>query len=156
MSWTRREFLTRAAVLGAAVTTGCTTRLGGVPRPGETPVEQETPQLTVGVLAFQPYTVERNGEPAGPVPDVARAVLEKMGITEIRIVTTQDERELLTGIAAGEYDLVGGIVPPQDAAVLRERGVARVFTPKDYELTGIMNEIVDVVREAHGIPTTPG
>jgi (2R)-ethylmalonyl-CoA mutase len=40
--------------------------------------------------------------------------------------------------------------------VLVRRGVARVFTPKDYELTEIMNEIVDVVREANGINRTPG
>jgi (2R)-ethylmalonyl-CoA mutase len=65
--------------------------------------------------------------------------------------------EVVDGLrAAGAADVpvvVGGIVPPQDAALLRERGVARVFTPKDYELTGIMNAIVDVVREANGIPT---
>jgi (2R)-ethylmalonyl-CoA mutase len=41
--------------------------------------------------------------------------------------------------AAGAYDvpvIVGGIIPPEDAVVLRERGVAAVFTPKDYRLTG--------------------
>ncbi|MFD4641110.1 protein meaA [Lentzea sp. NPDC058436] len=52
--------------------------------------------------------------------------------------------------AAGAGDIpviVGGIIPPDDAAKLRERGVARVFTPKDYELTEIMDEIVTVIRE---------
>jgi (2R)-ethylmalonyl-CoA mutase len=48
--------------------------------------------------------------------------------------------------------IVGGIIPPDDAAKLRERGVARVFTPKDYELTEIMDEIVTVVREVHSLP----
>jgi ethylmalonyl-CoA mutase len=47
--------------------------------------------------------------------------------------------------------VVGGFVPPADARQLRERGVARVFTPKDYELTEIMNEIVDVIRTANGL-----
>jgi (2R)-ethylmalonyl-CoA mutase len=47
--------------------------------------------------------------------------------------------------------IVGGIIPPDDAQKLRERGVARVFTPKDYELTQIMDEIVTVVREANGL-----
>ena len=28
--------------------------------------------------------------------------------------------------------IVGGIIPPDDAAKLRELGVARVFTPKDF------------------------
>jgi (2R)-ethylmalonyl-CoA mutase len=56
--------------------------------------------------------------------------------------------------AAGAGDvpvIVGGIIPPEDAAVLADRGVARVFTPKDYELTQIMDEIVNVIREAHGL-----
>jgi ethylmalonyl-CoA mutase len=55
---------------------------------------------------------------------------------------------------AGATDVpvvVGGIVPPNDAQVLLRRGVARVFTPKDYELTEIMNEIVTVIREANAI-----
>jgi (2R)-ethylmalonyl-CoA mutase len=57
---------------------------------------------------------------------------------------------------AGAEDIpviVGGIVPPDDAAALREQGVARVFTPKDYRLTEMMAEIVDVVLEAHGLPS---
>ncbi len=47
--------------------------------------------------------------------------------------------------------VVGGIIPDADAARLREAGVARVFTPKDYELTQIMREVVQVVREANGL-----
>jgi (2R)-ethylmalonyl-CoA mutase len=56
--------------------------------------------------------------------------------------------------AAGAGDIpvvVGGIVPPEDAKVLMEQGVARVFTPKDYEMTQIMSEIVTVIREANGL-----
>ena len=47
--------------------------------------------------------------------------------------------------------VVGGIVPDSDARRLREQGVARVFTPKDFGLTDIMGQIVDVVREANGL-----
>ncbi|WP_281506234.1 protein meaA [Amycolatopsis sp. FBCC-B4732] len=56
--------------------------------------------------------------------------------------------------AAGAGDvpvIVGGIIPPDDAALLTERGIARVFTPKDYELTDIMAGIVDLVRERNGL-----
>jgi (2R)-ethylmalonyl-CoA mutase len=56
--------------------------------------------------------------------------------------------------AAGAGDvpvIVGGIIPPDDAALLIERGIARVFTPKDYELTGIMDGIVSLIRERHGL-----
>ncbi|MGE3284930.1 MAG: protein meaA [Pseudonocardia sp.] len=45
--------------------------------------------------------------------------------------------------------VVGGIIPPEDAAVLRERGVAAVFTPKDYQLTQMMDAIVTLVEKAH-------
>jgi ethylmalonyl-CoA mutase len=44
--------------------------------------------------------------------------------------------------------VVGGIVPPQDAADLLAAGVARVFTPKDYQLAKVMAEIVGVLEEA--------
>ena len=42
--------------------------------------------------------------------------------------------------------VVGGIVPPQDAADLLAAGVARVFTPKDYQLAKVMAEIVGLLE----------
>ena len=45
--------------------------------------------------------------------------------------------------------VVGGIIPDGDAARLRKAGVQRVYTPKDFNLSRIMGEIVDVVAEAH-------
>ena len=53
--------------------------------------------------------------------------------------------------AAGMGDLpvvVGGIIPEDDAQKLQEAGVRRVYTPKDFDLTRIMDEIVDVVQDA--------
>ena len=47
--------------------------------------------------------------------------------------------------------VVGGIIPPDDAETLRKAGVARVFTPKDFALTEIVDELVTVVREANGL-----
>lgn len=50
--------------------------------------------------------------------------------------------------AAGLEDVpvvVGGIIPESDAALLRAAGVARVYTPKDFELNRIMLEIVALV-----------
>jgi (2R)-ethylmalonyl-CoA mutase len=41
--------------------------------------------------------------------------------------------------------VAGGIIPEDDAAALLARGVARVYTPKDFELNRIMGEIVDLV-----------
>jgi (2R)-ethylmalonyl-CoA mutase len=98
-----------------------------------------------------------------PEQIVAAAVQEGVHVVGLSILSGSHLAvvpEVVEGLrAAGADDVpvvVGGIVPPRDAAVLRERGVARVFTPKDYELTGIMNEIVAVVREAHGIPAEGG
>ncbi len=40
--------------------------------------------------------------------------------------------------------VVGGIIPDDDAERLRAMGVARVYTPKDFELNRIMHDIVDL------------
>ncbi|MFC5996595.1 protein meaA [Pseudonocardia hispaniensis] len=56
--------------------------------------------------------------------------------------------------AAGADDVpvvVGGIIPPEDAVALRDRGVAAVFTPKDFQLTEMMADIVSLIRSAHGL-----
>jgi (2R)-ethylmalonyl-CoA mutase len=63
--------------------------------------------------------------------------------------------EVLAGLrAAGLSDVpvvVGGIVPEEDVAALLTAGVARVFTPADFSLTEIVDELVTVVRQAHGL-----
>jgi (2R)-ethylmalonyl-CoA mutase len=41
--------------------------------------------------------------------------------------------------------VVGGIIPPEDAADLKAAGVAAVYTPKDFDLTAIMANIVEIV-----------
>ncbi|WP_431974065.1 protein meaA [Micromonospora haikouensis] len=56
--------------------------------------------------------------------------------------------------AAGRGDLpvvVGGIIPAGDADALRAAGVARVFTPKDFALTGIIDNLVTVIRHTNGL-----
>jgi len=59
---------------------------------------------------------------------------------------------------AGAGDIpvvVGGIIPPADAARLRAQGVAAVFTPRDFGLTAIVGRIVEVIRLAHQLPPWP-
>ncbi len=41
--------------------------------------------------------------------------------------------------------IAGGIIPDDDAAKLRQMGVAAVYTPKDFELNKIMRDIVTLV-----------
>ena len=52
--------------------------------------------------------------------------------------------------AAGLEDIpvvAGGIIPESDARALKALGVARVYTPKDFELNRIMADIVTLVAE---------
>ncbi len=55
---------------------------------------------------------------------------------------------------AGEGDIpvvVGGIIPPEDAARLREDGVAAIYTPKDWDLNQMMRDIIGLVAERNGV-----
>jgi (2R)-ethylmalonyl-CoA mutase len=64
--------------------------------------------------------------------------------------------QVLDGLrAAGADDVpvvVGGIIPDADARALRDLGVAAVFTPKDFSLTQMMGQIVDIIRAARSVP----
>ncbi len=64
--------------------------------------------------------------------------------------------EILRGMKEAGIDdipvVVGGIVPEADARLLREMGVAAVFTPKDFGITEIMREIVGIIRKGAGLP----
>ena len=44
--------------------------------------------------------------------------------------------------------VVGGIIPIEDEQALRQMGVRRVYTPKDFKITEIMDDVVDVVEAA--------
>ncbi|MGH2786449.1 MAG: methylmalonyl-CoA mutase family protein [Actinomycetota bacterium] len=41
--------------------------------------------------------------------------------------------------------VVGGVIPDEDAAKLQELGVARVFTPRDYDITASIEEMADLI-----------
>ena len=45
--------------------------------------------------------------------------------------------------------IVGGIIPDDDAASLRAAGVRHVYTPRDYDLTRMMAEIIETIAVAH-------
>jgi (2R)-ethylmalonyl-CoA mutase len=55
----------------------------------------------------------------------------------------------LRGAGIGDVPVVvGGIIPPADAEALIAAGVSRVYTPKDFDLTQIMRDVVEVVDNA--------
>ena len=92
-----------------------------------------------------------------PAQIVAAAVQEGVHVVGLSVLSGS-HLEVVPAVvdglrAAGADDvpvIVGGIIPPEDAAILRARGVAAVFTPKDYKLTEMMDEIVSLVLAAHG------
>jgi (2R)-ethylmalonyl-CoA mutase len=43
--------------------------------------------------------------------------------------------------------IIGGIIPEDDAAALRKLGVAGVYTPKNFELSLIMSDIVSMIEQ---------
>jgi (2R)-ethylmalonyl-CoA mutase len=47
--------------------------------------------------------------------------------------------------------VVGGIIPTEDRERLLAAGVKRVYTPKDFEIGTILGDIIEVVRQAHGL-----
>ena len=59
--------------------------------------------------------------------------------------------ELREAGAADVPVVVGGIIPPADEVALLDAGVARVYTPKDFEVTRIMGDIVSLVAERNGV-----
>jgi len=49
--------------------------------------------------------------------------------------------------------VVGGIIPDADVEPLKAAGVAAVYTPKDFDITRIMQDIVRLVAERGGVGT---
>jgi (2R)-ethylmalonyl-CoA mutase len=89
---------------------------------------------------------------------VAAAVAEDVHLVGLSILSGSHMElvpDVLDGLAAaGLGDLpviVGGIIPASDGRALVERGVAAVYTPKNFGLTEIMGGFVDVIRAAHGL-----
>ncbi len=93
-----------------------------------------------------------------PSQIVAAAVAEDVDLVGLSVLSGSHLAAVpavLAGLrAAGRGDLpvvVGGIIPPNDEQLLLQAGVARVFTPKDFAITGIVDDLVSVVREANGL-----
>ena len=93
-----------------------------------------------------------------PAQIVAAAVQEGVHVVGLSVLSGSHLEvvpAVVAGLAAagaGEIPvIVGGIIPAADAKTLRANGVARVFTPKDYSMTDIMSEIVQVIRDSQRV-----
>jgi (2R)-ethylmalonyl-CoA mutase len=93
-----------------------------------------------------------------PAQIVAAAVEEDVHVVGLSILSGGHLR-LVPQVVEGLWDagagdvpvVVGGIIPPADAVVLRAAGTAEVFTPRDFDLTEILGRVVQLVRAAHGL-----
>ena len=59
-------------------------------------------------------------------------------------------RELKAAGAADIPVIVGGIVPPEDEAALKTLGIARIYTPKDFDLNAIMDDMLSIAGDSSG------
>ncbi|MGO9495888.1 MAG: methylmalonyl-CoA mutase family protein [Solirubrobacteraceae bacterium] len=79
-------------------------------------------------------------------------------------ILSGSHRELIPAVLealreAGAEDVpvvVGGIIPADDAAAMREAGIAAVYTPKDWDLNRMMRDIIGLVAARHGVESAVG
>jgi (2R)-ethylmalonyl-CoA mutase len=91
-----------------------------------------------------------------PEQIVAAAVAEDVHCVGLSILSgshtalVPDVLERMRRAGVGDVPVVvGGIIPAADAEQLRAAGVAAVFTPKDFGITGIIGRIVQEIRRAN-------
>ena len=91
------------------------------------------------------FEVVYSGIRLTPAQIVAAAVEEDVDVVGLSVLSGSHLSvvpEVVDGLRAAGLDdvpvVVGGIIPEADAARLRAAGVARVFTPKDFEITDVL------------------
>jgi (2R)-ethylmalonyl-CoA mutase len=97
-----------------------------------------------------------------PAQIAASALQEGVHVIGLSILSGS-HRELIPAVLDALHDagvdapvVVGGIIPEQDVAALREAGVAAVYTPKDFDITRIMRDILTIVGEGAGASRANG
>ena len=84
-------------------------------------------EIAAAAKAKKPHLIGLSILSGSHIP-LAREVMAKLkdaGLSDVKVVA-------------------GGIIPPEDEAVLKAAGIAAVFSPKDYDLNAIMREIVNL------------
>jgi (2R)-ethylmalonyl-CoA mutase len=102
------------------------------------------------------FDVVYEGIRVSPEQIVASALEEGVHLIGLSILSgshlalVPEVAERLRAAGLGDVPLVvGGIIPDADAERLRQDGVAAVYTPKDFELDNIMNDLIDLVDRQH-------
>jgi polar amino acid transport system substrate-binding protein len=114
-SWSRRDFLRRTAAAGAVAVGGatvlgaCTSTAPPGPTGGGSVLEsaRSAGSIRIGIAGEQPYGfTEVDGTVTGEAPEVARAVLQALGIGEVEAVQAPEFAALIPGLNARNYDMV--------------------------------------------------
>jgi polar amino acid transport system substrate-binding protein len=112
ISWNRRAFMRQVAFTGAAVFGGsqlisaCGSGESTSGDPGTLARGREQGKLRVGIANEPPFTqVTADGTVTGVEPDIARAVLKKIGIADIEGIVTP-YGQMIPGMQAGRWDMV--------------------------------------------------
>jgi (2R)-ethylmalonyl-CoA mutase len=95
-----------------------------------------------------------------PAQIAASALQEGVHVIGLSILSGS-HRELIPAVLDALHEagvsapvVLGGIIPEQDIAPLKQAGVAAVYTPKDFDLTRIVGDIVELVGERNGAVAT--
>ncbi|HHW75504.1 MAG TPA: protein meaA [Xanthomonadaceae bacterium] len=78
---------------------------------------------------------------------IGLSVLSGSHVEMVEDVFNQLNRVGLKGLPV----VIGGIIPENDARLLKEKGIAAVYTPKDIDLNGIMVDILNLIRKANDL-----
>ncbi|CAN5674284.1 protein meaA [soil metagenome] len=104
------------------------------------------------------FEVVYSGIRLTPAQIVASAIEEDVDVVGLSVLSGSHLSvvpDVLAGLRAAGLDdvplVLGGIVPDADAVRLLALGVARVFTPKDFEMSKVLDQVVEAVREANGL-----
>jgi len=92
-------------------------------------------------------------------PAQIAASAEQEGVHVVGLsILSGSHRELIPNVIAALRErgvdvpvVVGGIIPEADVQPLKDAGVQAVYTPKDFNLTEIMRDIIALVAEHHGV-----
>lgn len=136
-SWTRRDFFRRSAAMGAvalggsAALSACTSTGSGTD-PLQTARDSGT--IKIGIAGEEPYGfTDVDGKVTGEAPEVARAVLQALGIGDVTAQQVEFSA-LIPGLVANTFDMVCA-----GMNITAERCAQAAFSIPDYSaLTAFM------------------
>lgn len=131
-NWTRRDFFTRSAMLGAVavgaplLASACTSVNNGG---GSSQLDnlKKAGTIKIGIAGEQPYGyTDTSGHVTGEAPEVARAIFTKLGIANVSAQQTNFD-SLIQGLNAGQYDMVAAGMD-----ITAKRCASATFSVPDY------------------------